>query len=149
MATHYAAPVENLLAGIAGPVNLGDPSFLGAKVHCKVKTIDLAVEDVNSGDTIVWFRVPKGSVPIVQGFLASATMGASATLDVGSATTAAKYRAAAVFTTANAPVLHGKAGALGVKRTAVEVIQSLVAVADLPSSGTLTFFELYTMQDGG
>lgn len=148
MGKHFAAPINHLLAGTPGPVHLIDPVFAGGKVHALCKTVDLAESDVNSGDVIVWDVLPKGAVPLAMAFLASASMGATATLDVGSAATPAKYRAAATFTTANAPVLFGKAGALGVATDAAETLQSVIAAADLPAIGTLTFIALYTLPDG-
>lgn len=146
MTAHYSAETKGVL-NATGPVVLGDASVLGGKVHALIGTIDLSVETVVVGDTIVWGRLPKGAVPLMGVLTASATMGASATLDVGTDTTAAKFRAAATFTTANTPTFYGKAAAIGVPLTDRAKVQSVIAVADLPTSGTLTNVLFYTTPD--
>lgn len=148
MTTFYSAQTKGIL-NAAGAVALGNAAFLGGKVHALAGSINLAVETVLSGDTIVWGKIPKGAV-VLGGFLvASATMGGTATLDVGAQGAAAKYRAAAIHTTVDAPVWFGKAAALITELTAEERIQSVIAAANLPTSGTLEMVLLYTFPHGG
>lgn len=148
MTTFYSKQTKGIL-NATGAVQLGNAAFLGGKIHALAGSIDLSVETVLSGDKIVWGKLPKGAVPIIGYLTASATMGASATLDVGSAASAAKYRAAAVFTAVDTPTAFGKATALMTELAAEETIQSVIAVANLPTSGTLDCVLLYTFPHGG
>lgn len=149
MAKIFASPVQNLIAGIAGPVKLGDASLLGGKVHALVKTIDLAAQaQIAVADIIVWGRLPKGAVPLVS-FLDTSVTLATSTIDVGIEGTAAKFRAAAVLTTVDVPQPFMKAAALGVPLAASALVQSVVAVAALPAAGTLTMVMYYTTPHGG
>lgn len=152
MTTHYAVPVENHLAGIAGAVSLGDASLIGGKVHCLAKKVTLAATgdyDIDDADIIVWGELPKGAVPLFGMLIASATMGATATLDVGIAGTAAKFRAAAVFTAVDTPTPYCKAAAAGVALTEKATLQSVIDAADLPDAGTLVNLFFYTLPHGG
>lgn len=148
MATIYASPVQNIIAGIAGPLKLGDAALLGGKVHTLIKTIDLAAQAVIAiGDVIVWGDLPKGAVPLVS-FLDTSVNLATATIDVGTPATAAKYRAAAVLTAVDTPTPYMKAAQLGVTLTAKTRVQSVVAVAALPAAGILTNVVYFTIPHG-
>ena len=152
MANIYAEPVDNLIAGVAGPVSLVDGVFVGARVKVLAKKVTLAAAgafDVNNGDTIIWGELPKGALPLFGVLVASATMGASATLDMGFNGAAAALRAAAVFTAADTPTFYGKASGLLVPLTAKKKLQSVIAVADLPTSGTLINMLFYSLPEGG
>jgi hypothetical protein len=59
-----------------------------------------------AADTIKLMKLPKGVVPLY-GILNNDTSTGSATIAIGNATTAGKYRAAAVKTTTNAPEIFG------------------------------------------
>ena len=95
-----------------------------------------------SGDTITLAVVPAG-YRFAYGIInASATMGASATVAIGTASSAGKYRAAAVFTAA-APTLFGvNTAADDDALTDAETVILTIAVAALPSSGT-AYVDLY------
>lgn len=99
-------------------------------------TITLAAQA--SGDTIVLADIPAGMTFAYGVLTTSATLGA-ATVAVGNATTPAKYKAAAVFTTADTPTLFGTAaaGAAQAALTASERVLLTIAAAALPASGTL------------
>lgn len=147
MTTHYADPVSGVL-NTSGQLTVGDGALIGPKIHAIVSQIDLSAHTIVSGDTIVWGGLPKGAVPLYGVINASATLGASATVDVGTDATAAKFRAAGVFTAA-APTLFMKNAAVGAALAASGKLQSVVAVADLPVSGTVSIVFLYTAPHGG
>jgi hypothetical protein len=99
--------------------------------------IDLAAQAVvGIGETIDFFDLPPGFLPWFGFIHSSVTLGATATLAIGIAGTAGKYRAAAVFTTPDAPTLFGVAANLA-PLTAKERLIGTVGVAALPASGIL------------
>lgn len=107
----------------------------GARKRTFTATITLASQAAD--DTIVLAKVPKGMRFSVGRLTASATLG-TATVAIGTAASAGKYRAAATFTAANTPTSFGTAAAMAAGRlTADEVIIATIGTAALPSSGTL------------
>ena len=95
-----------------------------------------------SGDTITLAVVPAGYAFAYGIINASATMGAAATVAIGTASSAGKYRAAAVFTAA-APTLFGvNTAADDNALTAEETVILTIAVAALPGAGT-AYVDLY------
>lgn len=117
------------------PVTMANGAVVGGRLRRFRATVTLASQA--SGDTIVLTKVPAGYVFAYGVINASATLGASATLAIGNATTATKYRAAAVFTAA-APTLFGDVAAQDDSAyTAQETVIATVGAAALPSSGTL------------
>lgn len=147
MAFLYAKPVDGII-NYTGGVKLGDAALLTGAVRAIVAQIDLAEKDVNSGDIIVWGELEKGMVPLHGILNASATMGGTATLTVGTTETPNRFRAAAVFTAA-APTLYMPAAQVGVPLTVKTQLRTVIAAADLPSSGILTNTFLFTLPHGG
>lgn len=131
MAQTYASEVAGL--GTT-PVTNSNGAVQGGRVRRFRATIALASQA--DGDTVVLAQVPAGYA-FAYGILnASATLGSS-TIAVGIAGTAAKYRAAAVFTAA-APTLFGISTAVDdVPLAAQEVVILTNTTAALPASGTL------------
>lgn len=131
MAQTYASEVAGL--GTT-PVTNSNGAVQGGRVRRFRATIALASQA--DGDTVVLAQVPAGYA-FAYGILnASATLGSS-TIAVGIAGTAAKYRAAAVFTAA-APTLFGVSTAVDdAPLTAQEVVILTNTTAALPASGTL------------
>jgi hypothetical protein len=96
----------------------------------------ITMADQADGDTITLARVPAGMAFAYGVINASATLG-SATVAIGVAGTPAKYRAAAVFTSA-APTLFGAVAAVDdAPLSDAEVVILTIGADDLPSSGTL------------
>lgn len=126
------------LAGIDSvpPVKPSAISAYGARLKRFRATITMAAQP--AADTIVLADLPAGYTFAYGVLTASATLGA-ATLAIGTATTPAKYRAAATFTTADTPTLFGTAaaGAAQAALTATERVIATIAAAALPGSGTL------------
>jgi len=116
------------------PVTNSNGAVQGGRVRRFRATIALASQA--DGDTVVLAQVPAGYA-FAYGILnASATLGSS-TIAVGIAGTAAKYRAAAVFTAA-APTLFGISTAVDdAPLTAQETVILTNTTAALPASGTL------------
>lgn len=131
MAQTYASEVAGL--GTT-PTTNSNGAVQGGRVRRFRATIALASQA--DGDTVVLAQVPAGYA-FAYGILnASATLGSS-TIAIGVAGTAAKYRAAAVFTAA-APTLFGVSTAVDdAPLTAQEVVILTNTTAALPASGTL------------
>jgi phosphoserine aminotransferase len=131
MAQTYASEVAGL--GTT-PVTNSNGAVQGGRVRRFRATIALASQA--DGDTVVLAQVPAGYA-FAYGILnASATLSTS-TIAIGIAGTAAKYRAAAVFTAA-APTLFGVSTAADdAPLTAQEVVILTNTTAALPASGTL------------
>jgi hypothetical protein len=131
MAQTYASEVAGL--GTT-PVTNSNGAVQGGRVRRFRATITLASQAID--DTVVLAQVPAGYA-FAYGILnASATLSTS-TIAIGIAGTAAKYRAAAVFTAA-APTLFGVSTAVDdVPLTAQETVILTNTTATLPASGTL------------
>lgn len=131
MAQTYASEVSGL--GTT-PTTNSNGAVQGGRVRRFRATITLASQA--DGDTIVLAQVPAGYA-FAYGILnASATLGSS-TIAVGVSGTAAKYRAAAVFTAA-APTLFGVSTAMDdAPLGSGETVILTNTTAALPSSGTL------------
>jgi hypothetical protein len=131
MAQTYATEVAGL--GTT-PVTNSNGALQGGRIRRFRATIALASQA--DGDTVVLAQVPAGYA-FAYGILnASATLGTS-TIAVGITGTAAKYRAAAVFTAA-APTLFGVSTAVDdAPLAAQEVVILTNTTAALPASGTL------------
>lgn len=131
MAQTYATEVAGL--GTT-PVTNSNGAVQGGRIRRFRATIALASQA--DGDTVVLAQVPAGYA-FAYGILnASATLGSS-TIAIGIAGTAAKYRAAAVFTAA-APTLFGVSTAVDdAPLAAQEVVILTNTTAALPGSGTL------------
>lgn len=89
-----------------------------------------------SGDDINLFVLPQGFRPAFGLLTSSASLG-SATAAIGIAGNAGKYRAAATFTTSDAPVPFGTAAGVTGALPASELVRLTVGTASLPGSGTL------------
>ena len=131
MAQTYASEVAGL--GTT-PVTNSNGAVQGGRVRRFRATITLASQAID--DTVVLAQGPAGYA-FAYGILnASATLSTS-TIAIGIAGTAAKYRAAAVFTAA-APTLFGVSTAVDdVPLTAQETVILTNTTAALPASGTL------------
>jgi hypothetical protein len=108
---------------------------VGARIHRYRASITLNSQA--SGDTVVLANVPAGQC-FAGGELVSSVSLSTATVAIGNATTAGKYRAAAVFTATDTPTPFGTAAAFAADpSTAQEQVILTVGTAALPSSGTL------------
>jgi hypothetical protein len=97
-----------------------------------------------AADTVVLANVPAGYAFSHGVLTASATAGASATIAIGTAASAGKYRAAATFTAANTPTMFGVAAATkAAPLTAAERVIATIAVAALPTSADFMVVDLY------
>lgn len=131
MAETYAKEISGV---DSVPSTKSDGGLQGGRVRRFRASVDMAEQGI--ADTIVLADVPPGYAFAYGVVTASATLGAAATLAIGVAGTAAKYRAAAVFTTANTPTLFGTAA--GVSADALEKGERVIAtigVAALPAAG--------------
>lgn len=119
-----------------------DPHVYGANLERMRATIPY--DGQLAGDTVVLGELPVGAV-FAHGIInASATAGAAATIAVGVAGDAAKYKAAAIFTTPDTPTLFGKAAAAVADpiNTKTRVIATIGAAA-LPNSAGFMVIDLY------
>lgn len=116
------------------PTSQASGAVQGGRLRRFRATVPFAAQA--SGDTITLATVPAGYVFAFGMVNASATFGASATVAIGTAASAGKYRAAAVHT-ATVPTLFGLYTASDdVPLTAAEVVIMTVGVAPLPGSGS-------------
>ena len=125
------------------PVTQHSSNAVRAKVRRIVNTFVCAGQA--SGDTLDLGVVPAGARGINHRVTVSATLGTS-TLAIGISGTAAKYAAAATYTTADSPVTKAKAANLEAELAADEQQYATIGVAALPNDGTViaieTFFTL-------
>lgn len=111
-------------------------SVYGARLKRMRATITFASQ--TTSDTIVLGNLPAGAVFAFGQINVSATTG-TATLAIGVAGTAAKYAAAAAYTTADTPSFFGKNAVVAASDTglaAEETVIATIGTASLPSSGT-------------
>lgn len=131
MAQTYATEVAGL--GTT-PTTKSNGGVQGGRVRRFRASVTMAAQA--SGDTIVLGKVPAGYTFAYGVINASATLG-TATVAVGNATTAGKYRAAATFTAA-APTMFGVSTAVDDDPlTAEEDVLATIGTAALPGAGTL------------
>jgi hypothetical protein len=116
------------------PTTMANGGVVGGRLRRFRATITLASQA--SGDTVVLAKIPAGHAFAYGVINASATLGGTATVAIGTAASAGKYRAAAIFTAA-APTLFGASTAVDDSAlTAEETVIMTVGAAALPSSGT-------------
>lgn len=133
MAKIYAG----LLAGL-GQLPVQPPEAgqgINSKLHVFRNVITMASQPTT--DTQLLARIPAGYV-VHGGELITDTSLGSATIAVGTAASAAKYKAAAALTATDTVTAYGKAAALaeGPLTTDTEILAT-IGTAALPSSGTL------------
>lgn len=111
-------------------------------------TFTLSATAVTTADTLVIGNLPPGATFCYGILTASATMGATATLAIGTTGATGKYRAAAIFTAADTPTLFGvntQVGAADPALSAEEQVFVTIGAASLPTAGTL-IVDLYYSQ---
>lgn len=133
------------LTGFASlPVVKPSASQYAGGVYIYQASIVLAAQQVN--DTIVVGYVPSGAA-FLFGILSTDTSLGSATIAIGTAASAAKYRAAATFTTTNTPTLQQLVATVAnVSLTAPETQIITVTTAALPASGNLIYQQYWAAQ---
>jgi len=123
--------------------SLINTSVIDGKVKAYQATITLASQA--SADTIVIAKALQGE-KFIGGILTTDTSLGSAKIQIGNATTTAKYRADAVFTSTDTPTFFGKAGAMAALAADEEIIIT-VGTAALPGSGTLKVTMLFAVNN--
>ena len=120
---------------------LGRHTFKSGVYQCPIVRFDATVPFSAQNATFdELFELPPGFRFHKGIIVASASLGASATLAIGTAADAAAYRAAAVFTTVDTPVLFGKwANHSADALTTTTVVRATYAVAALPALGNGSF----------
>lgn len=132
MATLYGS----YSAGLANvPATPADGDVQQARVRVLSEKITLATQ--TTSDTIVLGVLPIGATFLYGLMTSTVTFGATATIAIGISGSTGKYRAAAVFTTVDTPVLFGVTAAKASKLTAAETVFITIAAANFPASGTL------------
>lgn len=120
----------------------------GARVKRLRATFTLGSTAVTTSDVLQVGNLPAGATFAFGIITASATMGASATLAIGTSGSTGKYRAAATFTSADTPTLFGLTSAIGAADPALsaeETVIVTVGTASLPTSGTLVIDLYYSL----
>jgi len=133
MAETYATEIAGQSTS---PVSMANGAVVGGRLRRYRATITMASQ--TTSDTIVLAVVPAGSAFAYGVIAQSASVGASATVAIGIAGATGKYRAAAVSTAVDAPVVFGITAGMGAAAlTAAETVFITIAVASLAASGTL------------
>lgn len=139
MAETYAREISGV---DSVPSTKSNGGLQGGRVRRFRATVDMDGQAI--ADTIVLADVPPGYAFAYGVITASATLGATATLAIGTAASSGKYRAAAVLTSADTPTLFGKAaGASADALTDGERVIATVAAAALPDSTGYFVVDLY------
>lgn len=162
-ATLFGTEMTKLTGNVGGGLNQQIESYLDGKERCFISNLTFAAQANGSVIGMARIRTPFSMVGIT--LLTSVTL-ATATISLGNAGdgNAAKYKAAAVFTTADTPTSVGLAASLGVPQLVgydcltgsattydiagnggggYEDIILTVGVAALPAAGTLRIFFRY------
>lgn len=133
MVTTYSTEAQPALNTV--PARRVDGSVWTARLRRFRATITLGGQ--GSGDDVVLFRVPAGSV-FAYGVLNTSTSLGTSTVAIGVAGTTNKYRNAAIFTAANSPTLFGKTAEVSGAALAADTdVLLTIGAAALPGSGTL------------
>lgn len=124
------------------PIGQVDGSVQGGHVRVYREKITLASQ--TTADTIV-VAYPSAGETFLYGTLRSDTSLGTSTVAIGVGGATGKYRAAATFTSTTAYETFGVPAAGAAKLATDETVFITIAVASLPSSGTL-FVDLYFAQ---
>lgn len=139
MATTNGTRMAQLLAT---PIDYPDPGDVGGKLRVFNEEVLLGSQPI--ADIIRIGKLPKGA-RFIEGTLTSTVSLGTSTLSIGIVGTVTKYRAAAVHTTVDQPVLFGATAAVGLELAAEETILATIGTAALPASGTLRCILKYTI----
>lgn len=140
MATSYSVEMDGVLD--ATQSKKAD----GRIVHAKLKRIRATIPyDAQAiADVIVLGELPAGASFSHGVITQSATMGATATIAIGTPDDPDKFRAAAVSTAVNTPTMFGIAAAGSLAPSAVrERVQVTVAAAALPNSTDYAVVDIF------
>lgn len=120
-------------------------TVVGARLKRMRGVFTLATQ--TTSDTLVIGNLPTGATFAYGVSVATATLGASATIAIGTTGSTGKYRAAAVHTAVETPALFGitAAASTATPLAAEETVFITIAVASLPGSGTLVVDIYYSM----
>jgi hypothetical protein len=124
------------------PVDLPMAGDIHGRVRVFNEKVTLASQPTS--DIVEVARLPKGA-RVLYGILNSTVSLGSATLAIGVAGNAGKYRAGAVFTAVDTPTLFTPATVAGDALTAEEIVILTIGTAALPASGTLRVILFYTL----
>jgi hypothetical protein len=138
----------SILTAAASPSYRPRATVYGARLKRLRATFTLGATAVGATDTLTVGNLPAGSTFAFGMLTASASMGASATLAIGTSAATGKYRTAATFTATDTPTPFGNTAAVGVadpENAAESTVLVTVAVAALPTSGTLVVDLYYSL----
>ena len=135
MATQYGTQMAKLNAGTTPAPGFVDGAL---RVFCE----EVALASQPTTDVIEVARLPRGAIPMF-GVIETDTSLGTATLAIGIAGAAAKYRAAATLTATDAPALFGVGAAIGGALADEETVIATIGTAALPASGTLRVMFFY------
>lgn len=148
MAQYLSNELAGTTTGLSTSAAVGykpKASVYGARLKRMRATITLASQ--TTSDTLQLGNLPAGAV-FAFGVLTTDTSLGSSTLAIGISGTAAKYKAAATFTSTDTPTLFGKAAQVAASDaglSAEETVIGTIAAATLPASGTLVVDMYYSM----
>lgn len=124
------------------PIDYPEVADVGGRLRIFNEKVALAGQ--TTSDTIQVAKLPRGA-RVLFGVLVSTVSLGSSTIAIGVNGTAGKYRAAGVFTIADAPTFFGAAANVGEALTAEETVIITIGAAALPGAGTLRVMMVYTV----
>lgn len=140
MAQTYSLETDGAL-DVAQPRKM-DAHIYGGKLKRMRATIPLAAQAAD--DTVVLGDLPAGASFAFCVLTATATLGATATIAIGTAAAPGKYREAATFTTSLLQGFGEVDAVAAAPLTAPERVILTVGAAALPASGTLVVDIFYS-----
>jgi hypothetical protein len=134
---------NTLAAGSLANPALIDASLSSGRIRHQSAEFNYAADAI--GTYTAPIVLPRGARVLFGYVNTSVTLGATATVAIGITGTVGKYRAAAVLTTADAPVLLGLNAITMAELQLPEQIIMTVAAAALPGSGRMVLGFLYSL----
>ena len=148
MAQYLSNELAGTTTGLSTSAGVGykpKASVYGGRLKRMRATVTLAAQ--TTSDTLSLGNLPAGAV-FAFGVINTDTSLGTSTLSIGTAASAAAYRAAATFTATDTPTLFGKAAAEAGSDTGATTetqIVGTIATANLPASGTLVVDVFYSI----
>lgn len=148
MATYLSNELAGTTTGLSTSASVGykpKASVYGGRLKRMRATITLASQ--TTSDVLQLGNLPAGAV-FAFGVLTTDTSLGTSTLAIGISGTTAKYKAAATFTSTDAPTMFGKGAVVAASDSglsAEETVIGTIATANLPASGTLVVDMYYSM----
>ena len=143
MPRYYSREQVGVLDGTQRPPLLADGQLVNAKERHVRATINLADRQYLVGDDVILGKRPANSYYVAHSLNASVSLGTT-TIALGAVGNPTKYRAAATFTTPDAPVTAAIAARVADDKLANDELQLLTfGAANPPAAGLIVVRFIY------